>query len=162
MKKGTILLLLVLLTSYSCKTRKVETITETKIEYREVVRDTTVFVPADKATIKALLECDSLGNVYMKQIQTLQGKTSANANIIIKDNYITAECNCDSLSIYFTMKDRFFSSDKNTVETEIQYVEKELSAWQSLLQCFGMIFFGISIAFVIFCIFWILRKLKII
>lgn len=162
MKKGTILLLLVLLTSYSCKTRKVETITKTVVEYREVVRDSTVFIPADRATVSALLECDSLGNVYMKQIRTLQGKTSANANIVIRDNYITAECECDSVSIYLTMKDRYYSSDSSTFKTELKYVEKSLNWFQKLLQGLGIALIGIIIAASLFAIFYFLRKLRII
>ncbi|MDD2345201.1 MAG: hypothetical protein PHY85_03555 [Bacteroidales bacterium] len=97
----------------------------------------------------------------MKQIRTLQGKTSANANIVIRDNYITAECECDSVSIYLTMKDRYYSSDSSTFKTELKYVEKSLSWFQKLLQNLGIALAGIIITASVFGIFYFLRKLRI-
>lgn len=41
----------------ACKTPK-KTIVETHTEYVEVLKDTTIFLPADSSSIRALLQCD--------------------------------------------------------------------------------------------------------
>lgn len=149
MKRYIILLLALLTLTFSCKIRNIENKTETKIEYREVIRDTTIFVPADKAIVTALLACDSLGNVYLKQIQTLQGNSSASANVIIRDNYITAECLCDSINIYLTMKDRYYTENTNSVKT-IVVTTNILKFWQKALIYFGVISFLLNVLYLIF------------
>jgi hypothetical protein len=118
----------------------VEKTTETKIEIVEVVRDTTIYIPPDQATIKALLECDSAGQILIKQIETLQGKRNAKANIRIENNTITADCICDSLNIYLQLKDRYQTTTNTTLETKIHPVEKELLWWQKTLLWAGAIF----------------------
>lgn len=149
MNRYIILSLALLTLTFSCKTRNFENKIETKIEYREVIRDTTIFVPADRAIVTALLACDSLGNVYLKQIQTLQGNSSASANVIIRDNYITAECLCDSLNIYLTMKDRYYTENTNSVKT-IVLTTNILKFWQKALIYFGVISFLLNVLYLIF------------
>lgn len=59
----------------SCKTPQpiVQEVTKEVVVEREV-RDTIVTVAPDSASIKALLECDSAGNVLIKELQEVQGK----------------------------------------------------------------------------------------
>lgn len=147
MKKLTILLLAVICLS-ACKTMKylpAEKIIETKTEIKEVLRDTTVYVPADQATINALLECDSLGNVLIKNIETLQGKLNARASLKIQDNKLTADCQCDSLAIYLQLKEKFEKVTTDTNKTKIIEKEKNLAWWQLTLMWAGGIFFIILI-----------------
>lgn len=59
----------------SCKTPQPIVQTEVKEVVRErEVRDTIVTIAPDSASIKALLECDSAGNVLIKELQEAQGK----------------------------------------------------------------------------------------
>jgi hypothetical protein len=102
-----------------------------------VIRDTTVFIPADKATAKALLECDSLGNIRLKQLETLQGKLNAKTTINVKDNVVMVDCNCDSTRIYLQLKERY--ETVNTSQNHIITVEKELAWWQITLMWTGAI-----------------------
>jgi len=132
----------------SCQTIRyipVEKTTETKTEIVEVVRDTIIYVPSDQATVKALLECDSTGQILIKQIQTLQGKLNAKANIRIVENTIIADCFCDSLSIYLQLKDRYQTTTTNTTETKVMWMDKELKWWQKMLLWVG----GISLIAII-------------
>ena len=148
MKKYLILIMAAFLTS--CGTVKyvpVEKITETITEIVEVIRDTTIYVSSDKATVNALLECDSLGSVMIKDIAVLQGKLNAKTSIIIKDNVITAECECDSIAIYAQLKDRYKTTTTSTSETKIQPVEiKEkkggIKNWHVILMCIGAAVIG--------------------
>jgi hypothetical protein len=126
----------------SCNTIRyvpVEKTTETKTEIVEVVRDTTIYIPPDQATLKALLECDSTGQILIKQVETLQGKLNAKANIRIVDNTIIADCICDSLNIYMQLKDRYQTTTVNITETKIQMIEKELKWLQKMLLWVGCI-----------------------
>ena len=40
---------------------------------REIIRDTTVLIQPDSAQVRALLECDSLNRVIVRELQTAQG-----------------------------------------------------------------------------------------
>ena len=132
----------------------IEKTVETKTELIEVVRDTTIYIPPDQAIVKALVECDSTGQILIKQIETLQGKLNAKANIRIVENTIIADCICDSLSIYLQLKDRYQTTSVNTTETKIMWLEKEWKWWQrTLIWCGG---FGIFI--LCFCIIFIISR----
>ena len=139
----------------SCQTIRyipVEKTTETITEIVEVVRDTAIYIPSDQATVRALLACDSAGQILMKQVETLQGKLNAKANIRIKENTIIADCICDSMNIYLQLKDRYQTTNNSTVETKIQMVEKNIKWWQrTLMWCgaFGILSLCLSIIFII-------------
>ena len=95
--------------------------------------------------VKAWLECDSAGQILIKQIETLQGKLNAKANIRIVDNTIIADCICDSLNIFMQLKDRYQTTTVNTTETKVLWMEKELKWWQKMLLWTG----GISLIAII-------------
>ena len=104
-----------------------ERTTETIVEYKEVIRDTTIYIPADSSTVTALLECDSLNNVYIKSILQYQGEHSRigfNANHAGKTLYITTDCICDSMGIYLTYKD-IYHKEKVIEKEVVRVVEKK-------------------------------------
>ena len=115
-----------------------------KIEYREIyketVRDSIITLPADSSYIQALLECDSIGNVYLKQLLNYGfGNNKLNPpKLNINDNILSATAKVDSISIYLILKDRYSYIDKQ--ETEIIEIEKPLNKWQKFLQKCGVAF----------------------
>ena len=148
MKNRFILLTLLACLLNACNTIRyvpVEKSSETKTEIVEVIRDTTIYIPPDQATVKALLECDSAGQILIRQIETLQGKLNAKANIRIEANTIIADCICDSINIYLQLKDRFQTTTVSTTETKVLWTEKELKWWQKMLMWAG----GISLVTVV-------------
>lgn len=62
------------------------------------MRDTTVVVPADSSAIFALLECDSLGNVLLKELTTLQGQR-VTQDLILRNNTLTVLAYADSVLV---------------------------------------------------------------
>ena len=82
MQRLIILILSVLLFT-SCMTRRKcqqycdamnrSHITDTNT-YVEKVRDTTIVVPPDSAIIQALFECDSIGQIHIKELHELKSK----------------------------------------------------------------------------------------
>lgn len=99
-----------------------ETVTET-----ETIRDTVIRIEKDSAVFSALLECDSTGNVLLKQLLSLQSaqKYPLSAGATVKDNRLNVTARVDSMSIYLKLKDHY----RQTVSTEIIEVNK-LTTWQ--------------------------------
>ena len=58
--------------------------------------DTMVVVEQDSASMRALLECDSMGNVLMRELEQEQGKNIA-LSATLKGNVITVDCKQDSM-----------------------------------------------------------------
>jgi len=116
----------------SCKTQPLlieseKVLTET---IREEVRDTIVVVGEDKALVKALLTCDSVGQVLIMQILSYEaGRQIKPPDIEINDNILTATAKIDSFSIYLKLKDRYI--ERNEAKTVTQTIEvNKLTKWQ--------------------------------
>lgn len=62
--------LLPLLATGCRQARCVETIREVQVD----VRDTVIVTRPDTASLRALVECDSLGNLLVREVETLQGQ----------------------------------------------------------------------------------------
>jgi len=110
--------------------RVVETVTRT--EYKEVVRDSIVRVPADTSSMEAWFECDSMNRVYLKQINQMQGQRSSiatNTKTVGKAMVITADCVCDSLAIYLTIKDRYVTKERTKDEKQVITVPEKVKVW---------------------------------
>lgn len=116
---------------------------------REVIRDTTVVIAADSASIRALLECDSAGNILMKALLDYKsGKYLKPPNLDIKDNILTASSYVDSIGIYLTFRDRYEEIYKDkTVEVNV------LTRWQKVRLCIAN--WGLVIGLL-----WLFIKLK--
>lgn len=71
MSRHVFLLPLLALLATSCRqARCVETIREVQVE----ARDTVIVTQPDTASLRALVECDSLGNLLVREVETLQGE----------------------------------------------------------------------------------------
>lgn len=113
------------------------------------------YTKPDSASIKALMACDSLGNVYIRTIADLQMGHNVKPSIQVKDNYIYLKCNVDSLAVYEKWL-RFYNSTSDTV-TQVQYlpgtVTNELKWYQKLLIKLGWLFCGsvlLGIAYIVY------------
>lgn len=65
-----LLTLLALLATGCRQARCVETVREVQVD----VRDTVIVTRPDTASLRALVECDSLGNLLVREVETLQGE----------------------------------------------------------------------------------------
>lgn len=142
----------------SCKTPQPIVQTEVKeVVVEREVRDTIVNILPDSASIKALLECDSAGNVLIKELQEVQGKNvslQAQLKNTNKGTALVIDCKQDSLEKVIAIQEEQIKELKNNkqVETiEVKYIPAfyKWSAWV----CWGMIaLILIRIAF------WVYRK----
>lgn len=99
---------------------------------REIVNNPVVEVQADSALIKALLECDSAGNVLLKRIAEYEaGKHVNPPQLDIRDNVLTAKVKVDSFGIFMTFRERYVERTDymESQEKEIVYVNR-LTGWQ--------------------------------
>ncbi len=108
---------------------------------RETVRDTVVMIQADSSLIRALVECDSLGQAHVRQLLEYQaGERLKPPQIVIRDNVLTATAEIDSLAIYMQLKDRYKEAVRREIVTVTQYVEtNKLTWWQTLFHRLGII-----------------------
>lgn len=113
----------------SCKTPQpiVQEVTKEVVVEREV-RDTIVTIAPDSASIKALLECDSAGNVLIKELQEEQGRNVAlqaqlkNTN---KGTAIVIDCKQDSLERVIALQNekiQELNNNKQTETIEVKYI----------------------------------------
>lgn len=113
----------------------------------EIVRDSLITIPADSSWLKAYLECDSIGNVHIRQLLEYKaGEKMKPPTITIKENILTALSSADSLNIYLTLKDRY----QYTVTDNIKY-EKEIIEVNRLTKMQGFwIILGYILGIVLF------------
>lgn len=105
---------------------------QTTLIVRETSRDTLVKVEADASLVKALLECDSAGNVLLKRILEYEaGKHVAPPKLDIRDNVLAATAEVDSFGIFMTLWDRYMERTDylESNHKEITYVNR-LTGWQ--------------------------------
>lgn len=110
-----------------CKSDVRDTVTVT-----EVLRDTVVRIAPDSAMIRALLECDSVGQVRLRQLLEYEtGERLQPPNVQIRNNVLTASAKTDSMAIYLALRDRFEKRFSMQTETIVKTVEvNRLTVWQ--------------------------------
>ena len=128
--KITSIILLFILVVSSCKTivptASVTTITKDSIVY--IPKDTTVYL-TDSAGFRALLECDSLGEIRIKQIKDYYAGQFVKPKIIIKDNYVSVDCKVDSAKIYVAWKEKHEIITTSSVTVKVDR-QNYLTGWQ--------------------------------
>lgn len=123
---------------------------------RDTVRDTLVQVRADASLIKALLECDSAGNVLLKRILEYEaGEHVDPPKLDILDNVLTATVEVDSFGIFMTFRERYVERtdymESQEKETVTVYVNR-LTGWQKFRVRLGdCVLIGVPIYIVFKC-----------
>ena len=126
-------ILILLLALASCRTSKPPTIvSETIVKEKivETVKDSIIHLPADSAWLHALLACDSVGNVYLSEIN--EYKSGAKLEIQpprIINNTLYIQADVDSSEIYLQWKERNTTRDSIRIERYTIEVNK-VSGWQ--------------------------------
>jgi len=113
MKNVLIILAIIFLSGCTVFKKSIKETTKSdsvRIEYREktVYKDSLVetVIPADSAYIKMYWECDSLGQLHIREIDQLQSQ-KAKVKVEVRDDYILSTCICDSSLIYAMYRERY-------------------------------------------------------
>lgn len=132
---GTIVLFLT-----GCKTNvpSHEKIYITKMDsilVKETISDTVIKIKADSSSILALLECDSLGKVRLREILSLKASGRISPPMLrVKNNVMYVQAKIDTMSIYLSMKNRVEKHVANNTNsnTKICTIYKQRT-WQKIL-----------------------------
>jgi hypothetical protein len=93
--------------------------------------------------LRAWLECDSTGNVLLKELQAVNGRnTNAGASIIRIDTVTLFEVNCntDSLELQLKIRDLKIKEMERSRTTQFVEVERQLTGWQIIQIYLGRLF----------------------
>jgi hypothetical protein len=112
-----------------CKSPQPIVQTEVKeVVVEREVRDTIVTIAPDSASIKALLECDSAGNVLIRELQEAQGKNvklQLSLEQASGNGVVTVECKQDSLERVIALQNekiQELSNNKQVETVEVKYI----------------------------------------
>ena len=128
--------------------------TNDSIAVREIVRDSIITIPPDSAWLYAWIECDSTGNVLLKQLEQVQGERIKIDNLALeRDSNGVAKLRLlamvESLKSEIQIKDQLIERLKsNTV-----LVEAKIPPFKQFLMWTG----GIALIFIAALIFIKLR-----
>jgi len=106
-------------------------------------RDSIIKLPADSAWLRAWLECDSTGNVLLKELQAVNGRNTSTGATIIRTDTVTlfeVNCNTDSLELLLKIRDRRIKELERSLETQVREVERQLTGWQFIQMYLGRLF----------------------
>lgn len=121
----------------------------------ETIKDTVVVIAADSSLIQALLECDSLNQVRIKQIISYkQGSNMPLPSISIQGNVLTAKASVEERNLLLQYKHKYTELLHKTSKDVTKILEvNKLYWWQKTLMWCG-------IALLIYVITLIIRFIK--
>jgi hypothetical protein len=144
----------------SCKTPQPIVQTEIKeVVVERTITDTIVTIEPDSASIKALLECDSAGNVLIKELEEVQGKNVSLA-LALKNSSkgkpatLAIDCKQDSLEKVIALKDetiKELSNNKQVETVEVKYIP-DVVKWFAWIGAFFVVFYLVKIGL------WVYKK----
>jgi hypothetical protein len=104
-----------------------DTVTKTVIQ--EVLRDTTIYI-VDSAGFRAALECDSMGQVRIRQIQDYYAGQFVKPKVIVKDNWLRVDCRIDSGAVYVAWKQRTETTEQSVTTVKVPPPVNYVTGWQ--------------------------------
>ena len=145
----------IMLAMFGCKTPQPIVQTEVKeVLVERTITDTIVTIAPDSASIKALLECDSAGNVLIKELQEIQGKNVSLA-LALKNSQkgkpigtLSVDCKQDSLEKVIALKDetiKELSNNKQVETIEVKYIP-EVVKWFAWIGAAFLVLYLVKIA----------------
>ena len=106
----------------------------------ETLRDTTIVVRPDSATVRALLLCDSANHVLVRLLEAGNGhRVSAGLGVETHPDgsaTLTVDCQADSLRMELQLRDR--EIERLRGETHTVLVPRDLSWWQRTFIAIGV------------------------
>lgn len=150
---GTLLILAFAL--FACRTSipiaRTDTIRETTTEY--VLRDTIITV-RDSSSLQAVLECDSIGRVKLRQVEEYYRGAFLRQSLAIRGNTLHVMGRIDSLTVKARNKETRTTQNVSKTAVYVRYVNY-LTRWQ----IFQVICGKILLALVVLVVGWQVVKL---
>lgn len=144
----------------SCKTPQPIVQTEVKeVLVERTITDTIVTIAPDSASIKALLVCDSVGNVLIRELEEVQGKNVSLA-LALKNSQkgkpatLAIDCKQDSLEKVIALKDetiKELTNNKQVETIEVKYIP-DFVKWLAWIGAAAILYVVLRIAL------WVYKK----
>lgn len=142
----------------SCRSSRLTTTqTSDSVRIIERWRDTTIYEQPDIAWLKGWLECDSVGQVLLRELEIERGR-NITPHIKIVNDTIYLECKTDSLERLLKIRDLEIKMLKEMQTEVVVEVEKELSWWETTQMKMGRLFLIVIAVLVIITV--IKQRLK--
>lgn len=142
----------------SCRSSRLTTTqTSDSVRIIERWRDTTIYEQPDIAWLKGWLECDSVGQVLLRELEIERGRNITPQIKIVNDT-IYVECKTDSLERLLKIRDLEIKMLKEMQTEVVVEVEKELSWWETTQMKMGRLFLIVIAVLVIITV--IKQRLK--
>ena len=125
----------------------------------EVLRDTSVVIQPDTASIKARFECDSLNQVIMKELSIEKGR-KVTPVVTYRDKFLQVTMPVDSEAVYFSWKERYTTESDSMVVTKIVTVNDKPPWYQKALSWVGAISLVVLLLMFKFKPLWFLKNSK--
>jgi hypothetical protein len=121
MKTISLLVLLCFATACTRTVYLTKTVTDsTATTIRYVPRDTLIQLPRDSAAVRMYLECDSAGQVLLRQIETLNGQLIEARAAPIRNNVATVSATVKpAATVPATLTDRITETERRHTEAEV-------------------------------------------
>lgn len=150
-----VLILTIALSSASCASRKltiIHRISDTTYVEKSY-RDTVIKVEPDSASIRAVIECDSAGNVLMRELETERGRR-INAelrltNLNTNNAELDFECKEDTLMLKIALLEKCITRLRERENSEVIYIERPLKWWEKSLMWLAVISTGLLIILIL-------------
>ena len=124
----------------SCRSSRLTTTqTSDSVRIIERWRDTTIYEQPDIAWLKGWLECDSVGQVLLRELEIERGR-NITTHIKIVNDTIYVECKTDSIERLLKIRDLEIKMLKEMQTEVIVEVERELSWWETTQMKMGRLF----------------------
>ena len=143
----------------SCRSSQPLTTTQTtdSVKVVERWRDSIIYEEPDKAWLKGWLECDSMGQVLLRELEIERGR-NITPHIKIVNDTLYVECKTDSLERLLKIRDLEIKMLKEMQTEVVVEVEKELSWWETTQMKMGRLFLIVIAVLVIITV--IKQRLK--
>lgn len=106
------------------------------------------------AWLKGWLECDSAGQVLLRELEMERGKIIT-PNIKIVNDTIYVECKTDSLELVLRLREQEIMHLKQIKTVETVEVERELTWWETTQMKMGQLF---MIAIAVLIVITVIKK----
>ena len=125
----------------SCRSSQPLTTTQTSdsVKVIERWRDSIIYEEPDIAWLKGWLECDSAGQVLLRELEIERGRNITPYIKIVNDT-IYVECKTDSLELLLKLRDQTIMELQQSKTIETVEVEKPLTWWQETQIKMGRLF----------------------
>lgn len=118
----------------------------------ETLRDTVIRFEADSSMLRALLECDSLGQVQIKRLLEWRGGDKLKPpEFKIKDNILEIKAANEAYNKVIQLNEKLITQLRSRSRQDVQYIEvNRLNSWQNFIQILGYTLGGLLVLITIY------------